>query len=234
MPEKYLSKSNNIFLVALCETSNLKAHDNTFDEIAEVIINELQHLENIGIEVDGKFIKGSLVRFVSDNLGANGAIGMVESFNSYFCRICEISKADSQHLVIERQDIMRTKDSYQKCVETAENFIQQDKAIDFKETKGVKRECIFNRLQNFHILDNPTLDVMHDINEGLIPFFLTKLFENCDTRKIIKRSDIQRLVRDNNYGILHKRNKPSKLNFDRSNLGQNATQLYTIMLHLQN
>lgn len=129
---------------------------------------------------------------------------------------------------------MRTKDSYQKCVETAENFIQQDKAIDFKGTKGVKRECIFNRLQNFHISDNPTLDVMHDINEGLIPFFLTKLFENCDTRKIIKRSDIQRLVRDNNYGILHKRNKPSKLNFDRSNLGQNATQLYTIMLHLQN
>lgn len=171
MPEKYLSRTNNIFLVALCETLNLKAHDNTFDEIAEVIVNELQHLENVGIEVDGKLIKGSLVRFVSDNLGANGAVGLVESFNSYFCRICEISKENSQHLVIERQDIMRTKDSYQKCVETAENIIQQGKAIDFKATKGVKRECIFNRLQNFHILTNPTLDVCMILTKGSYRFY---------------------------------------------------------------
>lgn len=73
---------------------------------------------------------------------------------------------------------------------------------------------------------------MHDINEGLIPFLLTKLFEYCDLKKIIKKTEIQRLVCDFNYGMLHKQNKPSKVNFDRSNLGQNATQLYTIMIHL--
>lgn len=92
VPEKCLARTNNIFLVALCEPSNLKADDNTFDEIAEVLVNELQQLEEVGINVDGRVIKGSLVRLVSDNLGANGAIGLVESFNSYFCRICEISK----------------------------------------------------------------------------------------------------------------------------------------------
>lgn len=232
MPEKYLSKTNNMFLVALCETSNLKAPDNTFDEIAELIVNDLQQLENVGIEVDGKTIKGSLVRLVSDNLGANGAVGLVESFNSYFCRICEVSKEESQKLVVERQEIMRTKESYQKCVEVAENLIQQGKAIDFKATKGVKRACIFNNLQNFHFLDNPTLDVMHDVNEGLIPFFLIQLFDYCEKEKIIKKVEIQRLVRDHIYGLLYKRNKPSKINFDRSNLGQNATQLHTIMIHL--
>lgn len=72
---------------------------------------------------------------------------------------------------MERQDILRTKESYDECVDSAKNFISQGKAIDLKATKGDKRECIFNRLQYFHILDNPTLDVMHDVNEGLVPFF---------------------------------------------------------------
>lgn len=32
--------------------------------------------------------------------------------------------------------------------------------------------------------------------------------------------------------MLYKRNQPSRINFDRTNLGQNATQLHTIMIHL--
>lgn len=40
------------------------------------------------------------------------------------------------------------------------------------------------------------------------------------------------MVRDFNYGVLHQQNKPSALCLERSNLGQNAMQLYTIMIHL--
>lgn len=232
MSEKYLSKIGNLHLVSLCETSNTKEDGNTSDEIVRVIVNELKQLEKVGIEVDGKTVKGSMPRFVSDNLGANGTIGLVESFNSYFCRLCEISKHESETLIREREEIMRTKESYQKCVETAENLLQEGNKIDFKATKGVKRNCIFNELQNFHFLDNPTLDVMHDVNEGLIPFYLTCLFDYCNSNNIIKKSDIVRLVRDYTYGVLHKQNKPSTINFACSNLGQNATQLYFIMKHL--
>lgn len=156
----------------------------------------------------------------------------MESFNSYFCRLCEVSKGQSQYLVKECPEIMRTKESYNKCVEVANGFVERGQPIEFKATKGIKRACIFNSLQTFHVLDNISLDVMHDINEGLIPYFLAKFFEYCDKKKILKKSETHRLVRDFDYGVLHKRNKPSTINFERSNLGQNATQLYSVMIHL--
>lgn len=232
LPEKYLSKTDNLFLVSLCEATNLKAENKTFDEIAALIVNEIKELETVGIEVDERMIKGSLVRFLSDNLGANQSCGLVESFNSFFCRLCETSKEQSQFLVKEEPQLIRTKESYQKCMQAAAEFNRLEKPIDFKVTKGIKRPCIFNELQNFHILDNPTMDVMHDVNEGVIPFFLQKLFDYCDSKKIVKKSEISRLIRDYNYGFLHKQNKPSVVNFERSNLGQNAKQIYSIMIHL--
>lgn len=232
MPERFLSKTDNLFLVALCKSTDLKIDDNNFDEIAELILEEMEYLENTGIEVNGQIIKGSLARFAGDNLGANGVLGFVECFNSYFCRLCEISKVDSESLVKERADIMRTKESYQKCVEAASKFIERGKPLNLKATKGIKRDCIFNRLQGFHVLDNITLDIMHDVNEGIIPFYLTKLFEYCDMNKIMKKSDIVTLVRDHIYGQLDQRNKPSLIMLNQHNLGQNAAQMYTIMINL--
>lgn len=176
--------------------------------------------------------KGSLARFLSDNLGANQCLGLVESFVSYFCRLCSTSKEESEYSLKEQTQLLRTIESYQKCVQTAEDFVADSKPIDLKKTKGVKRQCIFNELQYFHMLDNPTLDVMHDVNEGLIPLFLEHFFIFCDTNRIVRKSGIIRMVRDFNYGLLQKPNKPSLINFDRSNLGQNAKQLYAIMLHL--
>lgn len=133
MPEKFLSKTDNLFLVALCETTNLKDDDKTFDEIGKLILDELKQLEKDGIKVDGITITGSLARFISDNLGANG----VHGFNSYFCRLCEVSKKESMTLVKERPEIMRTKESYERCVEAAENFTKCNEEIDLKVTKGV-------------------------------------------------------------------------------------------------
>lgn len=49
MPEKYLSKTDNLFLVSLCESTNLKEDDNTFDQIGRIILNELKELESVGI-----------------------------------------------------------------------------------------------------------------------------------------------------------------------------------------
>lgn len=232
MPQKFLSKTDNLFLVSLCETTNLKIDDNTFDEIGKLIVNEMNQLENVGIKIGDHFVKGGLARIISDNLGANGVLGYTESFNSFFCRLCEVSKGESQQLTRECPEKMRTKESYQKCIESAAAFVDQGKPIDLKVTKGIKRACIFNDLQTFHVLDNICLDVMHDVNEGLILFFLSKFFEYCDTQKIMKKNEIQCLVRDFNYGVLHKQNKPSLINFDRPNLGQNATQSYFIMIHL--
>lgn len=38
---------------------------------------------------------------------------------------------------------------------------------DTQLSKGMKTHCVFNYLQSFNINSNPTIDVMHDINEGM-------------------------------------------------------------------
>lgn len=40
---------------------------------------------------------------------------------------------------------------------------------------GVKAECIFNEIPNFHIIENATVDIMHDIFEGICRYEIAKL-----------------------------------------------------------
>lgn len=44
--------------------------------------------------------------------------------------------------------------------------------------------------------------------------------------------DLIRRIRDFNYGVLNSQKKPSRLQIERNNLGQNASQLYVIMVNM--
>lgn len=82
------------------------------------------------------------------------------------------------------------------------------------------------------MFENWSFDLMHDCNEGSIRFFLEELFIFWMQNNTLTADEIQRKIRDFNYGILHSKNKPSLVNFDKKNLGQNASQLYLIMIHM--
>lgn len=91
---------------------------------------------------------------------------------------------------------------------------------------------MFNDLDYFHVVDNYSVDVMHDINEGVIPFFIKFLFDRIIQKKIASAGDLQALCRDHNYGWFWRKYKPSIIKFDRHNLNQNAMQSYCLMLNL--
>lgn len=215
IPDECLSKHDNMHLVALCEVSNHKQRDASFDDILALIVKEIKELETNGIEVDGQRLHGSIVHITCDNLGANSVLGFVESFVSYFCRACEISKAESECETREDFAKMRTKQSYSQCVELARKCTDTGKKINFQLTKGVKKYSEFNELKYFHVVDNVTFDIMHDLNEGTIPFLLGNLFRYMIDQHILNASDIQNRILDFNYGELSKRNKPSYLNFEK-------------------
>lgn len=219
-------------MIALCETSNLKRAETSIDDISRLIVTEISELETVGIRVDEHVLKGSIVDVRGDNLGANSFLGYVESFMSRFCRACETTKEESERATKEDVAKMRTKDSYEKCVEAAEKFVKAGKKIDFQVTKGVKRKCPFNDLINFPAIDNITFDVMHDVNEGAIPFLLSNFFNHMIENKIMSATEIQIRIRDFNYGELSKRNKPSMMNLDRKNLGQNASQSHCLFINV--
>lgn len=77
-----------------------------------------------------------------------------------------------------------------------------------------------------------SFDVMHDINEGVIPYTLSDFFELVVTKKILTVTEIQKRVRDFNYSCIQKYNKPSLINIDKHNLNQNASHLYCLMIHM--
>lgn len=178
--------------------------------------------------------RAELINISADNLGANGICGFVECFVAkYYCRICELTAAECKTAVEEDPAKIRNKQAYDSVIESldADN-------VDYKITKGVKKYCFFNDLKFFHILQNNSVDIMHDMNEGVIPFFLRFFFKSIIDNKFATAKDIQAKCRDHNYGWIWKKYKPSTISLESSgkkskrNLNQNAMQSYCLLLNV--
>lgn len=233
LPPTVSSKLDNIYLVALAKTEDLKQDEAYFNNIAVLMVDDLKKLETIGFEVKAKesvfHWKAALTDFSFDNLGGCTVLGMPENFNhDYYCRICECKKSECQTLVRELENKIRSKTQY---LSYFENHGRSDE-IDINVTKGFKNYCVFNDLENYNIFDNLYGDVMHDVFEGLIPTFIEHFFEYCTAKKIIGKTKIVQMVRDFNYCAKHKQTWPSLVKFNRAKLNQSASQCHTLMMYL--
>lgn len=230
MPKKFASRLNNIFLVALCNSSNFKETGCSDDNIITEIVRDLKQLEDTGVDIgDNKRSKVAVFDAPGDNLGINVLFGFAGGFNAtYFCRLCRSSKADTQLMTCEDDSTVRSVASYDEQI----SKLEVNSQLDMKETEGVKKNCLLNNLKSFHVCKNVSVDIMHDILEGVIPYFLKSFFKHCIDKKICDETNSVRRVRDFNYGKLNSKNKPSKLRIGSENLGQNATQYHCIMIHL--
>lgn len=81
-----------------------------------------------------------------------------------------------------------------------------------KCTGGVKERFIFNQLPNFHIAENHSLDLMHDLFEGVASDTIGKVLTNlvCVT-KIISLETLNYRISTFDYGELEKSAKPRPL-----------------------
>lgn len=43
---------------------------------------------------------------------------------------------------------------------------------------GIQEECIFNKIPNFHVLENLSVDPMHDLLEGICRYDISKILNN--------------------------------------------------------
>lgn len=227
MPPQFSSRLDNIYLVALCESINFKEHD--MNDVINEIVRDLLYLEKNGIDIAERNLKVHLTTVCSDNLGANTVLGFSGSFSAtFYCRFCEHSNVECQKLIQINTEKMRTAVSYGNMIKK----IDLNPEIEQKKTKGVRYRCLFNELKSYDVLSNGTVDVMHDILEGIVPFFLYNFFQFCINKKIANEAELIQRIRDHTYGSLNSRNKPSKLNIKRANLGQNASQIYCIVTHV--
>ncbi|XP_031632648.1 uncharacterized protein LOC116346626, partial [Contarinia nasturtii] len=222
MPQN--SKLSSIYLIALCNSDDLKTKSTDYNNLLRLIVEDLKVLEVDGINVSSDLnLKGTLGVFSADNLGANGAFGFVESFGSaniHFCKICELPKYRCQTACKEDISAMRTIKNYEVHLETISNSTK----VNLEQTKGIKRDCDLNKLKYFHTMENYCIDQMHDVAEGIVPFVLHQVFQYIIEKKICTEISLTHKIQFYDYGIIESKNVPSMIMLSKPNLNQNAAQ----------
>lgn len=163
-----------------------------------------------------------------DNKEGNESLGYVGSFRAHYsCRICLMSKEECEHATKEDLSKYRNRDNYDEAL----RIIKDSTSVDFIETKGIKYECSLNKLDYFHILNNYNVDLMHDIYEGIVRHLLLHLIEYCVDKDVFTFDLMSAYVENFDYGRLNRHSNPSTL-LAKKNVGQNASQIRCLILHL--
>lgn len=90
-----------------------KTQQADFNNIWQVVVEDLQQLELEGITVDGKKIRGTIALPSFDNLRANVSLGFAGSFSAdYYCRLCECSFKECRTITEEIESKNRTIENY--------------------------------------------------------------------------------------------------------------------------
>lgn len=172
VPHEYSSLLDNIFLTQLIFTSDRTTFGN--EAVFKNIIEELKLLEGQGISInicgEEKTIYFVLLLMIGDNLGLNSVMGFTESFNAeHFCRICLAPKSTTQREINESQFVLRTKENYDLDLETLSH--------------GIKEKCVWHDLQNFHVTQNFSCDLMHDCLEGILRYDMASIISGLLNKK---------------------------------------------------
>jgi len=230
LPPKFNSRLMNIHLIALFHAQDVKKYG--FDPILEPLIRDIKILETDGIElpISMSRVYGTICQVIGDNLGMHSILGFTESFSGHYsCRLCLTEKDDIQ-LVHNEDDfrvVLRDRSIYdQHCSE-----LESDPQL--KSTHGLKRSSTLNSLQYFHVCHNYSLDVMHDLLEGVVQFEMKLLFEYL-SEKFVTRSELLSRIYSYDYGYLERKNRPTKVNLEHSGntIGLNSIQALCLVKNI--
>lgn len=172
LPPECQSAVENIFLALVFKASYRCFGDS---KAFGPLISSFKLLED-GIMVntnDGPkkvyFLPGLLL---GDNLGLNSVGGFVECFTAcHYCRFCKIDKYQAYTQCTEDPALSRTKENY-----------VQDLALQNYTLTGVKSNCVFNDVSQFHITSNYSVDVFHDLCEGVCHYTMMHILKHCIPR----------------------------------------------------
>lgn len=232
LPTELLSKTDNMYIVSLTHADDIKTKETDYNDIWRMVVRDVQKLEQTGIEIkgdNGRILKGTISCICYDNLGANSSLAMSGSFSAnYYCRICKLIKSQCQIRCEEDISEYRTMEDYFKHL----SVIEESTKVNLTKSCGIKRYCVLNDLAYFKIFVNQSVDIMHDINEGVIPFLLQHFFNLIISSKILTENALQKKFQFHDYGILNAKSVPSIVYVSKPNLNQTASKLMCLFQHV--
>lgn len=143
---------------------------------------------------------------VGDNLGINSALGVVECFlANYCCRFCNMHRKDLIKACKLEDDVpLLDYNFYTDCIKNKKFLIDS----------SVKENSVWINLNNFHVTSNLSVDIMHDLLEGICHydmFLLLDIFINRYQYFTLEELNSRMLYFSYE---LSDRNKPPLLNSD--------------------
>lgn len=164
LPPECSSQLDSIFLALLHYSEYRKVFGNA--SVFKKVIEDLQDLFENGITIatteGSQQIYFIVISVLGDNLGIHSLMGFNESFvSNNYCQFCLSDKNSCRVQVTEDLNLLRNIDNYQKDL------------VNFNN--GIKEECIWNNLPRFHVTNNLSCDVMHDIHEGVSRYDLGEI-----------------------------------------------------------
>lgn len=206
IPPIYASRLENIFLSTIFYSNDRLKFGNR--KIFEPVINELKFLESEGINIkvagNNYNIKFCLILLCGDNLGLHSILGLNESFSSnYYCRFCTEKKDTMKHQTHEIANSIRNKNDYHNHV---------------LNNIGIKEICVWNDLPSFHIYENITCDIMHDIYEGILRYDMSLIIKELLDKKYFTLANLNSRIKYFHYEPDEK-NIPPAINNDHLSKG---------------
>ncbi|XP_031349636.1 uncharacterized protein LOC116175587 [Photinus pyralis] len=170
-PYQFLSKLQHIFLAGLFKSKDLKNFGNS--NVLYKLIQEFSLLEKEGIEIQLQAGTTQRIYFIvsliiGDNLGLNGILGFSKSFScTFYCRLCKRSIEQMRSDCTEYKDAFRNVKNYEHDLK----IVLESARV---KQSGIKENSIFNTLPSFHVTQNFSFDIMHDLLEGVCHYDLCK------------------------------------------------------------
>ena len=147
-----LSKVEYMFPIAFARTKVTK--ENNKDRCLGPIIDDMDDVARNGLEitVNDKKVRVHFILglFIGDNKALHEFMGHAENFNDeYICRDCLMTKDERRKAVEEDPSLLRNPDDYEQHVT--------------EKLYGVRRNCLLNKIYEYHVSRNHYHDIFHDI-----------------------------------------------------------------------
>eukprot|EP00102_Acyrthosiphon_pisum_P011772 XP_008180637.1 PREDICTED: uncharacterized protein LOC103308656 [Acyrthosiphon pisum] len=171
------------------------------------LISEINFLEESGINV---FVNNqqyqiyfSLALIVGDNLGLHSILGFTECFvSNYPCRFCHSSKEECHAQISQNNENLRNIDNYNDDVNTKNVALT-----------GIVESCIWNNVNSFHVVYNYSVDLMHDLLEGVCNYDMSSIIRNFILEfKYFSLEALNNRIQFFDYGPSEIKNRPPLIN----------------------
>ncbi|KAL6420225.1 hypothetical protein ACFW04_014596 [Cataglyphis niger] len=187
------------------------------------LINELQILEKSGLVTkQGIHIYIKCVLVIGDNLGVHEICGFVKSFvANHPCRFCKASLNQIRYQTVEDKQLLRRISEYD--IDLQKNDVS---------ITGLTEICVWNQLDSFHVLQNMSCDIMHDVFEGVCQYDMSKLILHFVQSNLFTLEDLNDRI--GTYIGPEEGNRPPFLKIEklkRFSLGLSASETITFVIH---